>query len=135
MLLESGGHRAAVRFRFFFELMSVLKIDRSSVFRLANTLQRRGFLAQLPDSKRYTLGLSIWRLSGLFHFEKLLLEVAQPHIRALAEDTGETTHVAIRDGCQAVLIDRRLTLKAVGVAGVQAQAPTCLCTVAAWEKH
>lgn len=99
------------------ELMPVLGIDRSSVFRLANTLVRRGFLVQVPDSKRYTLGSSIWRLAALFKFENVLLQVARPHVCALAEDTGETTHVAIREGCQALLIDRQLTLQAVGVAG------------------
>ena len=99
------------------ELMAVLKIDRSSVFRLANTLKRRGYLAQMPESKRYALGSSIWRLSALFHFENLLLQVARPHVAALAEETGETTHVAVREGTRAVLIDRRLTLQTVGVAG------------------
>jgi IclR family acetate operon transcriptional repressor len=99
------------------ELMAVLKIDRSSVFRLANTLKRRGYLAQMPESKRYALGSSIWRLAALFHFENLLLQVARPHIFALAETTGETTHVAVREGMQAVLIDRQLTAQTVGVAG------------------
>ena len=99
------------------ELTAVLKIDRSSVFRLANTLKRRGYLAQLPESKRYALGSSIWRLASLFRFENLLLQVARPHVSALAEEAGETTHVAVREGVQAVLIDRQLTLKTVGVAG------------------
>ncbi len=99
------------------ELMPVLGIDRSSVFRLANTLVRRGFLAQVPESKRYTLGSSIWRLASLFRFENVLLQQARPHVDALAADTGETTHVAVRRGAQAVLIERQLTAKALGVTG------------------
>lgn len=115
ILLEAVAH--ASRPVSLAELMAVLKIDRSSVFRLANTLTRRGYLAQLPESKRYALGSSIWRLASLFRFENLLLQVARPHISALAEETGETTHVAVREGSQAVLIDRQLTLQTVGVAG------------------
>jgi len=115
VLLEAVAH--ARRPLSLSELTEVLAIDRSSVFRLANTLRRRGYLAQLPESKRYTLGSAIWRLSGLFPFENLLLQVARPHVRALAEETGETTHVAVREGAQAVLIDRQLTAQTVGVAG------------------
>lgn len=99
------------------DLTPVLGIDRSSVFRLANTLTRRGFLTQVPDSRRYTLGSSIWRLASLFCFENILLQVARPHVDALAADTGETTHAAVRQGAQAVLIERQLTVNVLGVTG------------------
>lgn len=100
------------------DLMSVLAIDRSSVFRLANTLKRRGFLAQMPDGKGYTLGSSVRRLASLFSFENVLLQVARPYVDALAADTGETTYVAIQEGAQAVLIERKITAQALGVMGV-----------------
>src|SRR5262245_33315294 len=45
------------------ELATMLGIDRSSVFRLANTLKRRGFLTNPEGRKDYILGSSIWRLS------------------------------------------------------------------------
>ena len=115
VLLEAVAH--ARRPVSLAELMPVLNIDRSSVFRLANTLVRRGFLVQLPDSKRYALGSSLWRLSALFRFENVLLQVARPYVDALAADTGETTHVAIREGVQALLIERQLTANVLGVAG------------------
>ena len=99
------------------ELMPVLKIDRSSVFRLANTLVRRGFLVQEADSKRYLPGSSIWRLASLFRIENVLLQVARPHVDALAAETGETTHVAIRQGAKAILIERQLTANVLGVTG------------------
>ncbi len=99
------------------ELMPALGIDRSSVFRLANTLVRRGFLVQLPESKRYALGSSVWRLASQFRFENVLLQVARPHVDALAADTGETTHVAVRQGAKAVLIERQLTANVLGVTG------------------
>jgi len=99
------------------ELMPILGIDRSSVFRLANTLKRRGFLAQIPDGKGYTLGSSVWRLASLFRFENVLLQVARPYVDALVANTGETTYVAVREGTQAMLIERQLTAQALGVMG------------------
>ena len=47
------------------ELAEVLEIDRSSVFRLANTLKHHGLLAQLPDTKEYVLGAALGRLAKL----------------------------------------------------------------------
>jgi len=43
------------------EMTVHLGIDRSSVFRLANTLRRHGFLAQPFGRKDYVLGSAIWR--------------------------------------------------------------------------
>jgi DNA-binding IclR family transcriptional regulator len=45
------------------ELTNLLGIDHSSVFRPANTLRRRGFLAHLTGRKVYILNPSVWRLS------------------------------------------------------------------------
>src|SRR5262245_28091650 len=48
------------------ELTELLRIDRSSVFRLANTLKRRGFLAYPAGRKDYILGPALWRLSHTY---------------------------------------------------------------------
>ncbi len=110
------------------DLTPVLGIDRSSVFRLANTLKQRGFLAQMPGSKHYVLGSAIWRLADLFQFDNVLLQLAQEHVNALAAETGETTHLAIREGRQAMLIEQRLTTQAVGVAGSSESCVPLHCT-------
>lgn len=46
------------------ELTAVVGADRSTAFRLANTLRIHGFLAQLPDTKAYTLGTASWQLAS-----------------------------------------------------------------------
>src|ERR671921_2559457 len=45
------------------QLTDLIGIDRSSVFRLANTLRQRRFLAHPRGSKDYILGPTAWRLS------------------------------------------------------------------------
>ncbi len=94
------------------DLTQVLKIDRSNVYRLANTLVLRGFLAQLPGSKEYVLGPAIGRLSCRFQWPK---QVAREQVLALAARTGETTHLAILEGSQAFLLDHQLCGHPVGV--------------------
>jgi DNA-binding IclR family transcriptional regulator len=97
------------------ELAPVLGIDRSSVFRLANTLKHRGFLAQLPDTKGYVLGSAVWRLASLHPWSEVLAQFAREQVAKLADWTKETTHLAVREGSQAALIDHQLTGQPVGV--------------------
>src|SRR4030088_1291892 len=70
-------------------LTDLLGIDRSSAFRLANTLKRRGFLANPSGRKDYILGPSIWRLSRQCDWSKALIAVAHEHLKALASVTKE----------------------------------------------
>jgi IclR family transcriptional regulator, acetate operon repressor len=96
-------------------MAAALGVDRSSAFRLANTLRQRGFLAQLPLGKGYVLGSAARRLADAFHLDELLLSVAKEHVQALAALTGETTHLAIREGNQAALVYHQLSGQPVGV--------------------
>jgi IclR family acetate operon transcriptional repressor len=86
-------------------LTELLGIDRSSVFRLANTLKRRGFLAHPSGRKEYILGPSIWRLSRSQDWGRMLITFSHEHLRRLAYETGETTHLAVREGKDAFFID------------------------------
>jgi IclR family acetate operon transcriptional repressor len=89
------------------QLTSLLGIDRSSVFRLANTLRRRGFLANPNGRKDYILGPSIWRLSRKYDWSRTLTTFCHEHLKLLANETGETSHVAVREGRRAFFIDHQ----------------------------
>ena len=79
------------------QLTGLLGIDRSSVFRLANTLRQRRFLANPDGRKEYILGPSIWRLSRKYG-RNVLIAFCREHLRTLSSTTGETAHLAVRDG-------------------------------------
>ncbi len=87
------------------QLTGVLGIDRSSVFRLANTLKRRGFLANPIGRKDYILGPSVWRLSRKYDWSNVLIAAADQHLKTLAVRTRETAHLAVREGARALFID------------------------------
>jgi DNA-binding IclR family transcriptional regulator len=86
------------------QLTGLLGIDRSSVFRLANTLRQRRFLANPDGRKDYILGPSVWRLSRKYG-RNVLITFCREQLRALSSTTGETAHLAVRDGNQALFID------------------------------
>ena len=86
-------------------LTEILGIDQSSVFRLANTLKRRGFLANPNGRKHDVLGPAIWRLSREYDWSGMLISVCRDAVKALAARTGETAHLAVRDGREVLFID------------------------------
>jgi DNA-binding IclR family transcriptional regulator len=109
-------------------LTDLIGIDRSSVFRLANTLRQRRFLANPDGSKDYILGPSAWRLSrrsgrsGLSTF-------SHEHLRLLTAKTGETSHLAVREGGQALFIDHHTpTGQVVSVSGQTGEFVPLYCT-------
>jgi len=86
-------------------LSDLLGVDRSSAFRLANTLRRRGFLSNPNGRKDYVLGPSLWRISRKHDWRNVLITFCHEHLRKLAFRTGETTHLAMREGRQAFFVD------------------------------
>jgi IclR family acetate operon transcriptional repressor len=86
-------------------LTEILGIDPSSVFRLANTLKRRGFLANPNGRKHYVLGPAVWRLSREYDWSRMLISICREPVKALATRTGETAHLAVRDGREVFFID------------------------------
>lgn len=87
------------------ELAELLGVDRSSAFRLAQTLRRRGFLSTPTGRKDYILGSAMWTLSRQYDWSNMLVRVAHVELKALANGLNETAHLAIREGRNALFID------------------------------
>jgi IclR family acetate operon transcriptional repressor len=109
-------------------LAAMLAIDRSSAFRLANTLKRRGFLANPSAGKDYVLGPSVWRLSRQYDWSKMLATVAHDHLKSLAADTNETAHLAVREGKKALFIDHVTSNHVIAVSGQTGELVPLYCT-------
>jgi len=109
-------------------LTGLIGIDRSSVFRLANTLKRRGFLSNPSSSKEYVLGPSIWRLSRQYDWSNMLATVAHEHLKLLAETTNETAHLAVREGRNALFIDHVAANHVISISGQTGELVPLYCT-------
>jgi DNA-binding IclR family transcriptional regulator len=110
------------------ELTALLGIDRSSVFRLANTLKRRGFLACPSGRKDYILGPAIWRLSRQYDWSNMLIQVSHEALKMLASRTDETAHLAVREGRQALFIDHAGSSRVIAVSGQVGELVPLYCT-------
>jgi DNA-binding IclR family transcriptional regulator len=110
------------------ELRTLLGINRSSVFRLANTLRRRGFLANPKGRNDYIVGPSIWRLFRNYDWS-MLVSFCRPHLKALANRTGETAHLSVRQGKQTLFIDHQSSSnQIIAVSGQTGEFKPLYCT-------
>jgi len=110
------------------DLTDLLGIDRSSVFRLANTLRQRRFLANPTGRKDYILGPSAWRLSRKYG-QSTFIPLCHAHLRQLGVKTGETAHLAVREGGQALFIDHYASPdQVVAVSGQTGEFVPLYCT-------
>jgi DNA-binding IclR family transcriptional regulator len=87
------------------ELTNLLEIDRSSVFRLASTLKRRGFLSYPTGRKDFMLGPSLWRLAHKYDWGNMLIKISHEQLKLLASEMNETAQLAVRESKQALFID------------------------------
>ena len=110
------------------DLTGLLGIDRSSVYRLANTLKRRGFLACPAGRKDYILGPALWRLSHLYDWGTMLIRVSREHLKQLAGDTNETAHLAVRESKHALFIDHAVANHVIAVSGQTGESVPLYCT-------
>src|SRR6188472_1366333 len=89
------------------QLTDLIGIDRSSVFRLANTLRQRRFLAHPNGSKDYILGPTAWRLSRRYG-RTVLAKFFHHYLQELTDTLGETSHFAVREGLEVFFIDHQV---------------------------
>jgi IclR family acetate operon transcriptional repressor len=110
------------------ELTKIMQLDRSSVYRLANTLRLRGLLCQSEINKSYSLGPAVWQLAGQMRQTSRLLNLSREHVDALAAATGETAHLATREKDRVVFLDYALNSYSVGVSVGSGRVEPLHCT-------
>jgi IclR family KDG regulon transcriptional repressor len=89
------------------DIAAELGVAKSTAHRLLATLYRGGLVERSPDGGRYRLGLRLYELGMLAVQHLELREQALMHLDDLRNTTGETAHLAVRDGAEVVYIERR----------------------------
>lgn len=90
-----------------------LEIHKSTVSRLLATLEGRGLVRRVGD--RFVPGPELARLGSLATRGLALLPAARPVLALLAEETGETVNLAVREGDQARNVHQVATAHFVGL--------------------
>ena len=88
------------------ELTAASGLPRSTIYRLAVTLERLGYLDRAEPHKTYRLGVRVLHLGFEFLGSQELVEIAHAPLQRLSARTGGSTHLAILDGTDAVYLLR-----------------------------
>jgi DNA-binding IclR family transcriptional regulator len=102
------------------DLSRATNLHTSTTFHLIKTLIVLGYIIQ-DEAKRYRIGPRLFmQAAGAFN-EVELVNLAMPHLKRLAEETGETTHLAVRaDSGIAVIakVDARSSIRSSERVGI-----------------
>jgi DNA-binding IclR family transcriptional regulator len=88
------------------ELGAELGLAKSTVYKLLQTLLRRGYAVQDPASGRYRLGLKFLELGGVVQGSLSIRTIAHPYLQALMEATNETVQLGILEGHEVIYADK-----------------------------
>lgn len=97
------------------EIASTVGLDKSTVFRSIYTLNKLGYLERDKETKRYRPSLKVLRLGFTALNSLEIAQIAQPYLKTLSAESGETTNMTIRDGAEIVYVARNKTHQIVSV--------------------
>lgn len=88
------------------ELAQLLNEHKSVVHRTLSTLESCGFLEQLPENRRYRLGLALLEYGTLVAERLEVRTVGRPVLAQLARQTGETALLTVFSGDECLCVDK-----------------------------
>jgi DNA-binding IclR family transcriptional regulator len=87
------------------DISSYLDLNVSTVHHILKTLSAREYVAQYPDTKRYTLGFQFLEISKKILDSIDIRKVAHPFLEELYNDCGENVHLSVLRSNKVVYID------------------------------
>lgn len=88
------------------QIVEQLGIPTNAVYRIALTLMERGYLCREQASRRYRLTDKTLDLACAVRDERCIAELSWEPMRLLRDQTGETTFLSVRTGCEGVVIEQ-----------------------------
>src|ERR687889_187322 len=86
------------------EVAKVLEINKSTAYRLLNTLRDRGLVEQDPATEKYRLGFGLVALASSVTADLDVARCSRPVCDRLAQQTRETVTVAVLEGDDAFIL-------------------------------
>lgn len=96
------------------ELATDLGVHKTTVLRLLKTLELHGYVTH-DQSHRYQLGMRAFELASDALAQRDVVPTSRPHLESLNRATGQTVHLAVLDGSEAVYVDKLDGFGAIGM--------------------
>jgi DNA-binding IclR family transcriptional regulator len=108
------------------EISRLLRLNKSTVHNILNTLTQHKFLEQNEATRGYRLGPALAELGGLVRNQLDVREAARPSMRRLQERTSVTVLLGTFDGKAITIVDQEEPLAEVRVtASIGMKIPFC----------
>ncbi len=88
------------------EVADAADLDPGTTFRMLNTLVALGYVARVPDSRRFVLTLKVLDLGFLAIGRKDIRAVVRPTLRSLVDEVSEAASFGVLDGGDVLYIER-----------------------------
>lgn len=88
------------------EIADTANLDPGTTFRMLNTLVDLGYVARLPDSRRFALTLKVLDLGFHAIARKDLRALVRPILRSLVDETSEAASFGVLVGADILYIER-----------------------------
>jgi IclR family acetate operon transcriptional repressor len=111
----------------FTEILRHSDQPRGTLHRQIANLVEEGLLAVNPDHS-YSLGLTLLRFASRAWAGNQFRAIAEPHLRRLHEETGETVHLGVLRGPQVIYLDKVEGRQAVRMYSQIGNASPVYCT-------
>ncbi|HSB73063.1 MAG TPA: IclR family transcriptional regulator [Candidatus Methylomirabilis sp.] len=88
------------------EVSREIGLHTSTTFHLLRTLSTLGYLVQDESTREYLLGSKVFHLAASAWTEVQLSKIAKPLLAEMAQQTGETSHLAVLERGEVIVIDK-----------------------------
>ncbi len=110
------------------DLAARLAVDPSSSYRILATLERYGFVAQELRGKKYSLGFEPLMLADAVLRRLDVVSLSRRHLVDLVARTGESGHLAVLSGANAVFVGRETAVAMLRVETTVGTSEPAHCT-------
>jgi DNA-binding IclR family transcriptional regulator len=83
-----------------------LDLSKGTIFDLMKTLESMAYVVKEKESEKYRIGPALRRLAASATASVDMVDVARPHLQALADDTGEVVQMGKREGFAVLYVFR-----------------------------
>jgi DNA-binding IclR family transcriptional regulator len=87
------------------QLSQRLGMNKTSVYRLLSTFEKRGFVERSEDTVKYRLGLMAYEMGQKLLSRMSLLRKARPSMERLARRCNESVYFVVQRGSELLLLD------------------------------
>ncbi len=88
------------------EISREIGLHTSTTFHLLRTLATLGYLVQDENTKQYRVGSKVFHLATSVSHELQLLKMANPLLVDMAKETGETSHLALFERGEVIVVGK-----------------------------